>query len=221
VEPDCGLIHGHKGPVLDVAFSPHNDHLLATGSDDSDIKLWVVPEEGLARGSSHEAAVLTLGSHTHAVRNLSWHPSASGVLLSASQDLTTRLWDVEKSADVVTIKEHTDVIYNCSFSANGDQFASCAAVRDPLSLRVWDSRSGQQVAAVQGHLGSKGQRVQWLTNSPGGGNLLLTTGFGRQSDREVKLWDTRQVPSEHCRSTCRSAVAAQCVERGRTGRTVQ
>ena len=41
------LIRGHKSYVVDVKFSPFRSDLLATASDDSTVKLWEIPQDGL------------------------------------------------------------------------------------------------------------------------------------------------------------------------------
>ena len=41
-QADVKLIKGHKGNVTDVAFSPFAKQLLASGSEDATIKLWVL-----------------------------------------------------------------------------------------------------------------------------------------------------------------------------------
>ena len=43
------IVSGHKGPVLDLAWSPHNDNLIATGSEDCSVKIWHIPDEGLTK----------------------------------------------------------------------------------------------------------------------------------------------------------------------------
>jgi len=48
---DTPVVSGHKGPVLDIAFSPHNDNLIASGSKDCSVKLWLIPDEGLTKYS--------------------------------------------------------------------------------------------------------------------------------------------------------------------------
>jgi WD40 repeat protein len=40
LEADIALIKGHAGPVVDFEFSPYNDSLLATASQDGTVKLW-------------------------------------------------------------------------------------------------------------------------------------------------------------------------------------
>ncbi len=47
-EADMKVIKGHAGPISDFEFSPFNDHLLATASEDASVKLWILPEGGLS-----------------------------------------------------------------------------------------------------------------------------------------------------------------------------
>lgn len=42
------LIHAHSAEVTDMTFSPHSDHLLATSSDDTTVKLWEIPQNNSA-----------------------------------------------------------------------------------------------------------------------------------------------------------------------------
>ena len=46
-EAGLPLIRGHAGPIIDFEFSPFNDNLFATASEDGLIKLWIIPEEGI------------------------------------------------------------------------------------------------------------------------------------------------------------------------------
>ena len=43
------LVRGHKGPVVDVKFSPFRSDLMATASNDNTIKLWEIPQGGLTQ----------------------------------------------------------------------------------------------------------------------------------------------------------------------------
>jgi len=49
INPDHPLVGGHKGPVLDIAWCPHNDNVIASGSEDCVVKVWQVPDHGLSR----------------------------------------------------------------------------------------------------------------------------------------------------------------------------
>ena len=46
-DADAPIIGGHKGAVLDLDFNPFHEHVVASASDDSTIKVWGIPEAGL------------------------------------------------------------------------------------------------------------------------------------------------------------------------------
>jgi WD40 repeat protein len=41
IPADHPLVGGHKGPVLDIAWCPHNDNVIASGSEDCVVKVRV------------------------------------------------------------------------------------------------------------------------------------------------------------------------------------
>ena len=53
------VLNGHSAAVYDCAWNPFNDHVLATGSDDTTVKLWNIPEEGLTENIREAACTLT------------------------------------------------------------------------------------------------------------------------------------------------------------------
>uniref|UniRef100_A0A8C6K905 Coronin n=1 Tax=Nothobranchius furzeri TaxID=105023 RepID=A0A8C6K905_NOTFU len=71
---------GHTGPVLDIEFCPHNDNIIASGSEDCSVMIWEIPEGGLT--SSITEPVVKLEGHSKRVGILSWHPTARNVLMS-------------------------------------------------------------------------------------------------------------------------------------------
>lgn len=50
-------------------------------------------------------------------------------------------------------------------------------------------RSGKVAQEAAGHVGIKGSRVASMGNSP----YFITTGFGKTSDRQVYVWDTKNL----------------------------
>ena len=56
------LIAGHSGAVTDFSFSPFHDRLLATGSEDSFVKLWEIPQDNDLQDGFHiTKSTATLG----------------------------------------------------------------------------------------------------------------------------------------------------------------
>ena len=84
------MVTGHKGAVLDLAWCPHNDNVIASASDDCTIKLWQIPDEGLT--SNLDVPVADLSGHLKRVTLLVWHPTAMNVLASASKWSEETVW---------------------------------------------------------------------------------------------------------------------------------
>uniref|UniRef100_A0A8B9KBZ7 Coronin n=1 Tax=Astyanax mexicanus TaxID=7994 RepID=A0A8B9KBZ7_ASTMX len=74
---------GHTGPVLDIEFCPHNDNIIASGSEDCSVMIWEIPEGGLTQPLKEP--VVKLDGHSKRVGILSWHPTAHNVLMTAKR----------------------------------------------------------------------------------------------------------------------------------------
>uniref|UniRef100_A0A4W4ENX0 Coronin n=1 Tax=Electrophorus electricus TaxID=8005 RepID=A0A4W4ENX0_ELEEL len=68
---------GHTGPVLDIEWCPHNDNVIASGSEDCSVMIWEIPEGGLTQPLKEP--VVKLEGHSKRVGILSWHPTAHNV----------------------------------------------------------------------------------------------------------------------------------------------
>ena len=80
VDRDTPLVVGHKAAVLDIQWSPHNDNLIASGSEDCTVKVWEIPEEGLTQNLEDPIRDLVL--HQRRVGLVVWHPTAHNILLT-------------------------------------------------------------------------------------------------------------------------------------------
>ncbi|KAF9903402.1 Coronin-like protein crn1 [Linnemannia zychae] len=174
------LYRGHSAAVLDTDFSPFNDNLIASGAEDSKVFLYTIPDE---IGEVDIEPIVRLNSHGRKVGQVLFNPVAENVLLSASADLTMKLWDVEKGLEKQEITGHMEIIQSVAWNYNGTLVATTC--RDK-KLRVFDVRSNKVVQVADGHAGVKGSRVVWLGNS----DRIATTGFSKMSDRQVYVWDT-------------------------------
>jgi transducin (beta)-like 1 len=103
--PLCSLV-GHSDEVNSVRWSPGAGRLLASGGDDSAVKLWTA-----ASASTPTAApALDLIGHTKEVCVVRWAPTGEGsanpgkqlLLASASFDSTVLAW-LSFFADVVKV----------------------------------------------------------------------------------------------------------------------
>ncbi|KAK5018962.1 hypothetical protein LTR60_001287 [Cryomyces antarcticus] len=77
----------HAPPLLRLAASPHDSHLLATFAQDSSlIRILDVRQPG--------QALLELRGHSAALNSIEWCPSRRGMLASGADDSTVLLWDL-------------------------------------------------------------------------------------------------------------------------------
>lgn len=175
------LITGHKGAVLDTAWNPFNDYLVASASEDSTVKIWSIPEGGPTKNMTEAAQ--TLSGHGRKVGGVYWHPLAENVLASSSTDGTVKIWDVSTGQEKANLGSHQDFVLCCDWSADGKTIATTSKDK---GLRIFDPRAGTDpVSQTTCHDGVKGSRVVYL----GSTGKLLTVGFTKQSEREYKVWD--------------------------------
>ncbi|KAF2497568.1 coronin-6 [Lophium mytilinum] len=181
------LFRGHTAAVLDTDWSPFNDSLVASGSDDAKVFIWEVPKDFTLYSDAEEPAdvapVAKLTGHTRKVGHVLFNPAAENVLASSSGDCTVRLWDVEAGATKLSLK-HADILQSMSWNADGSLLVTTS--RDK-KMRIWDTRQEKPAHEVPGHPGAKNSRAVWM----GEHDRIATTGFSRMSDRQLGLWDSR------------------------------
>ncbi|KAF2650109.1 coronin-6 [Lophiostoma macrostomum CBS 122681] len=181
------LFRGHTAAVLDTDWSPFNDSLIASASDDGKVFVWKVPEGFSLYSDGDEPADVSpsvrLSGHMRKVGHVLFNPAAENILASASGDYTVKLWDVEGGAAKLNLR-HNDIVQSLSWSADGSLLVTTS--RDK-KLRVWDVRQEKPAQEVAGHPGAKNSRAVWM----GEHDRIATTGFSRMSDRQLGLWDAR------------------------------
>ncbi|KAL6716944.1 Coronin-like protein crn1 [Lecanora helva] len=182
------LFRGHTAVVLDTDWSPFNDSLIASGSDDGKAFIYKVPDDFTLRTEDDEAPqdvapIQKLTGHSRKVGHVLFNPAAENILATSSGDYTIKLWDIEAGSPRLTLK-HTDIVQSLSWSANGSLMVTTS--RDK-KLRIWDVRQEKPAHVVPGHTGAKNSRVTWM----GEHDRVATTGFSKMSDRQLGLWDIR------------------------------
>nr|BAD74160.1 coronin [Physarum polycephalum] len=177
------LLAAHKRPVLDFDWHPFNEQLLASVSEDANVMVWQIPEEGITKQINEP--VQTLSGHKRNVGTANFNPVADHILATSSNDLTVKLWDVEKGANVISVDGHTDIIHGVDWNFEGSQLATTCHDK---KLRIFDPRQLPIGIEVLCHLGNKSSRVVWLGNSK-----VLTVGFSKAIDREFNIWDPRNI----------------------------
>jgi coronin-1B/1C/6 len=109
VEKDYPIVDAHKGPCLDLAWCPFNDNVIASCSEDTTAKVWIVPGNGMTRNITEP--VVELIGHQKRVTTVLWHPTAGNVLLTAAADNKILLWNVGNGEALIEIAGHPDLIW--------------------------------------------------------------------------------------------------------------
>ncbi|PSN41823.1 Coronin-1C [Blattella germanica] len=166
IAADHPLVGGHKGPVLDIAWCPHNDNVIASGSEDCVVKVWQIPDSGISRTLTEP--VVDLLYHQRRVGLVLWHPTAQNVLLTAAMMSPMLLCEKSSLSDALLLLLHSE-----SVGVHGRLWY----VLPELVLN--DRRITSEAVC---HEGSKATRALFLKSG-----LIFTTGFSKMSERQYSL----------------------------------
>ncbi|KAI8884390.1 DUF1900-domain-containing protein [Backusella circina FSU 941] len=175
------VFHAHGASVSDWDFSEFNDSLLATGAEDSMVKLWKIPEE-----EGEPSCITTLTTPSRRVDIVRFHPTTDQIMSTLGNDgKKVCIWDVEKSVNALNVTGKTP-FHSFSWKSNG----SLLVTSGKGAVDVWDPRAEQpSLSSGTGHEGIKGSRVIWLGNS----NHIFTVGTNKMRNRQYALWDSRNM----------------------------
>ncbi|KAF7990167.1 hypothetical protein HCN44_009902 [Aphidius gifuensis] len=177
ISPDHPLVGGHKGPVLDIAWCPHNDNVIASGSEDCVVKVWQIPDSGISRTLTEPVVDLQL--HQRRVGLVLWHPTALNVLLTAGSDNLVIIWNVGTGEPLVKMNCHPDIVYSACWNWDGSRLVTTCKDK---KIRIIDPRCGKILEEDIAHEGTKATRAIYLR-----GGLIFTTGFSKMSERQYSL----------------------------------
>lgn len=175
-------LQGHSNGVWSVAFSPQGT-TLASGSQDGVIRFW---------NSNTGKCIRKFQAHSSWIWSVTFSPNPptclikgdereavglGGILASASEDRTIKLWDILGGQQLKTLIGHKDAVFSVLFSPDGQTLLSGSL---DGTIKVWDIRTGQCRKTLQGHSGGI-----WSISASLDGKVLAS---GSQ-DQTIKLWD--------------------------------
>ncbi|KAJ2994018.1 Coronin-2B [Globomyces sp. JEL0801] len=107
---------------------------------------------------------VALTGHGRKVGHVLFNPVADNILATTSADFLVKIWDITTGQAKIDLQGHGELIQSISWSYEG-------------------------LGEAPGHQGIKGSRVVTLGDS----SYLCTTGFSRTSDRQIYIWDYKNL----------------------------
>jgi F-box and WD-40 domain protein CDC4 len=173
---------------LDVMMPPKP--LIITGSRDSQLRVWRLPEAGSRRyiqtGPPANDAdcpyfIRTLQGHSHSVRAIAAH---ADTLVSGSYDNTVRVWRISTGETVHVLQGHTQKVYSVVLDVERNR---CISGSMDSYVKIWDLDTGSCLHTLEGHsllVGLLDLRDQRLVSAA--------------ADSTLRIWDPE---SGRCQST--------------------
>ncbi|KAI0477898.1 WD40-repeat-containing domain protein [Xylariaceae sp. FL0804] len=128
--------------------------LIITGSRDSQLRVWRLPEAGSRRyiqtGPPANDAdcpyfIRTLSGHSHSVRAIAAH---ADTLVSGSYDNTVRVWRISTGEVMHTLQGHSQKVYSVVLDVKRNR---CISGSMDSFVKIWDLDTGACLYTLQGH----------------------------------------------------------------------
>lgn len=112
------VIKSHSAPIRTIDFSIDGS-LFLTGSDDKTIKTWRLRFKKVKeRDRIYADFNSSLLGHTNWVRSAQFSPDAR-IIVSGSDDKTVKIWDLATKKNLMTFKDHLDIVRDVKFHPDG------------------------------------------------------------------------------------------------------
>ncbi|KAI6136431.1 WD40 repeat-like protein [Pisolithus sp. B1] len=134
-------LKGHTAELTMVKCNPSRTRLVS-GSDDATARIWNL--EAILMDKAPTPIILK--GHTKCLTSVKWcpytAPEAHELVVTASFDMTVRLWDSVTGDCLRVLMDHTKPVYSLSFSPEGFQLATGGG---DGYLHLYDVKTGDKV----------------------------------------------------------------------------
>ncbi|MDT9231247.1 WD40 repeat domain-containing protein, partial [Limnospira sp. PMC 1242.20] len=120
--------------------------------------------------------IRTLTGHSSWVNAVAIAPDGKRAV-SASDDNTLKLWDLETGTELATLTGHSDGVNAVVIAPDGKRAVSAS---DDKTLKLWDLETGTELATLRGH----SDWVRAVAIAPDGKRAVSAS-----EDETLKLWD--------------------------------
>lgn len=132
------------------------------------------PLNAVRQASNHRGSIL--GRHTDNINALAINANGD-FIVSASDDQTIKVWNIETGEERFTMSGHAAHVYGCGISSDGSVIVSSSQDR---TIKVWDGHTGQEIFSLAGHT----LPINCCTVSADGS--VIVSGA---DDNVAKVWD--------------------------------
>ncbi|MDF0556731.1 tetratricopeptide repeat protein [Kamptonema sp. UHCC 0994] len=173
--PMLSLNHsGVVAGVQAVAISP-DGKIIASGSDDSTIKLWDIKTGKELKTFSHPSSLTN-----NSIQSIAFNPNGK-IIASGSSDSTVKVWDITTGEEIKTEQmKHSNQVTSIAFSRDGEVIASSG---NDKTIKLWDWKTGKNILTFP----AQSNEIKSLAFSPV--DEVIASGG---CDKNVKLWNWKK-----------------------------
>ncbi|XP_039257128.2 coronin-1A-like [Styela clava] len=182
-----------KNKVLDVAWSPFHDNVLASCEESGHVNIWTIPEDGLEDVMSEPS--YHFSKQTKKVTFIQWHPTAEYILAVGGFDSFISILDIGPECD--SMDSFIDIPVgenptNMAWNYDGSLIAITTKIDRKMALQIVNPRTGEVLQTnEQCHLGTKPTKVVFMK-----GGAIITVGVDKNANRSIVLWDKKDITKE-------------------------
>ena len=188
VNPQAEL-KGHTKEGYGLCWNPHEKGQLATGSEDTTVRLWDLKSVNASNKVVKPSRTYT--HHTAIVNDVQYHPVHRSLIGTVSDDLTLQILDTRQADTTKSAAEgsngHTEAVNALAFNPFSDYLIATGST--DKTIGIWDLRNlKQMLETLNGHQ-DQVTSVAWHPTE------MSILGSGSY-DRRVLFWDLSRIGEE-------------------------